>query len=159
MNALALSWIGFLGAWKAWPNDKELPRATDVLLSLLLFAGLFGILYKPRNQVPVYAALLLIPFFAFAVLSRIELKDTWDKPRERIETGPYEIISHPIYGSVFLASLVTALLTQAPFALPGLSAIGLSFVLAAHKDEKEIRAIETEKGTEWIPSQASSAMS
>lgn len=135
-NPLAIAWLAFLIVWKSWPQTKPLEK-TYALLSLMLLTGVLLIVCNAKNSTRAQA-LALLPFFAVAIWARIELGRNWIAPTEIINTGPYAVTKHPIYYSVFGAALLSAIMTRSAVAFGGAALIGITFPVAAAKEEKDL---------------------
>jgi len=151
-------WIVFLAYWliSAWSTKKTVERQSAgakltynlplVLGALLLFwpAPLFSwnVLVVPHTLVvQVLAVGLCVLGLLGALWARRTLAENWSsevvfkEQHELIERGPYRFVRHPIYTSLLLMALGSALATGRPGSFVGFLLFLVGFWLKLKQEE------------------------
>lgn len=124
---LVLIVIWVLGSLAAKPDAESSPRAVRLLWQIPLLALLIYVLRNPHADAFVLertffnvrpalgwvGALLTVTGVAFAIWARYKLGRNWGVHQKEdpvlVTSGPYAYVRHPLYASVILALLGSAL--------------------------------------------------
>ncbi len=144
-------WVLFWVYWlvsAAGAKRSSQPRRTrppGIALAIVAFALLR--VFR-GNELDVHSAILeavgtilFVAGLALAVWARVYLGRNWGMPMtekdepELVTSGPYQLVRHPIYSSILLAMLGTAL-AIAYYWLIAVAVIGAYFVHSARVEER-----------------------
>lgn len=84
--------------------------------------------------------------FAFCWWARLHLGRLWsgfitvEAQHRIVDTGPFRLVRHPIYGGLMAATIATALLKLSPLALCGAVLVVVGFSITAKLEEGFLRA-------------------
>ena len=131
---------------RAWRREAGLRLAVIVIVLIgLRFTTVRHALrpYAVNSSVAlgVLGVVLCALGVGLALWARIHLGRNWGMPMSRkaepelVESGPYALVRHPIYGGIILALLGSAV-GQSPFWLVPLVLFGGYFVYSARREER-----------------------
>lgn len=147
----AASWI--LAAFWSSPVETRIGMRQELVYRAVLLAGalILGIpshhyegalrLWRVTLDQAWWCAAVIALGFAFAWWARIYLGELWSaqvtaKANHRVvDTGPYEVVRHPIYTGILLSIYATAIAKGTVLALAGTLVITLGIWMKARLEE------------------------
>jgi protein-S-isoprenylcysteine O-methyltransferase Ste14 len=162
-----LCWVGLSIYWSYAARDRSDARSSESIVSrqfhlalitagqLLLFVPVRGLRARFLPASPALGILgfgLCVAGLALAVVARRALGSNWSgevtaKVDHRlVTTGPYAVVRHPIYSSVFCLYVGTAIASGELHALVGVALAALAY---ARKIPMEEAVLAREFGEEW----------
>jgi protein-S-isoprenylcysteine O-methyltransferase Ste14 len=141
------------------PGARLFHRAELLLVAALLWFPELGFGWLGRQIVPrsngqfLLASILLVAGLGFAVWARVHLGSYWSghvtlKPGHRlIRSGPYAIVSHPIYTGILTAMIGTAIVVDE---YRGVLAVVIATEAFVRKLRLEERWLTEEFGDEYV---------
>ena len=126
---IPILWILWLGYWWFEARNTARTQKSESLLTAVVYRGatvvgivlIFG-LKRPRTQLwPVsvpslcIAVILMVCGFAFAIWARRHIGRFWSarvtlkEGHQLIESGPYNLVRHPIYSGLLLSMAATVM--------------------------------------------------
>lgn len=135
MNALGWLWLAFIGLWKAAGSETPKPDAEAISLAVLLYTGIAFLVFGHTQPVPRPILFSVVALFIIAAFARYELGGNFYGKREHVESGPYALVSHPIYMAVGFAALLTAIAYKSPQAYLGAGAVIVAVTAKAVEEQ------------------------
>lgn len=156
-------WVAFLVYWQIMamrvkPTQRLEPLASRVLRVIMFGAGIVLISFPlpaawlnlqlwPQGRFTFWFGFALtLAGLLFSVWARVYLGRNWSRSvtikqdHELIVTGPYGLVRHPIYSSLFLAFLGTALAIAEVRGMLGFALVALALWFKLRLEEKWMRA-------------------
>jgi protein-S-isoprenylcysteine O-methyltransferase Ste14 len=151
----AVGWVVFWTYWLvaafsmkrgrlAWSRELRIRAVILVLAIVLLRLGAFQ--NNGLNSDPWRAGLGIVLFavgLGFAVWARIHIGRNWGTPMshkddpELVTSGPYQLVRHPIYSGILVASVGTAVALSWAW-LIAVALAGIYFVYSATIEERNL---------------------
>jgi len=155
-SAFVVSWVA-ASVWSSAPQRMPDPSQT-ISYRLLILLGTIALSIPTRRtgealqlwHIGLYGAWLCVVAIAIGIgftwWARLHLGRLWSasitlKPEHKvIDTGPYEIVRHPMYTGAFVSIIATAIAKGSILSLVGMVMIIVGFWIKARKEERWLTA-------------------
>lgn len=102
---ILILWGSFLAVWKLWGKGETVP----IEKALLLYGGIAILLWHYPRQPRLVSVVVIAVLFAWAAIARGALGENFAGVKTPVRSGPYAIMSHPIYTAIAAAAILTAI--------------------------------------------------